>query len=332
MRHRIQQLQARNVLAGRLLLVAASSGLAATPAAAVEPTGAILVVDRDRAQCASAGFMSIQAAVDVAEPGDLVRVCPDRYSESVVVDKPLTIKGDPEAVEVVDCFQRTPSQLGDLDPTRQAIVDPAGDGFTIALKLNANDIVVEGLVVEGASVGIDASDRFSGYRIHHNLIRLTTLFAIDLGSEGTRESRADHNCLRENQYGLMSELDDNSPGAERDAGNARNLRNARIDRRRARAERDRRRAPGDRQRRPRRRAGLWHRRDRGRHRTRDRRRLRRARPVRPVHRQAMRRPGAVTAPQSNAPGANSSNRMSSPTVTESSSLLAPITPTGASTT
>jgi hypothetical protein len=49
-----------------------------------------------------------------------------------------------------------------------------------------------------------------------------------------RASRVDHNCLRENHYGLVSELDDdtlwkNSDGPERDAWNARDLRNARVD-------------------------------------------------------------------------------------------------------
>src|SRR5215207_291445 len=72
MRHRIQRLRARGSRAGYLLLVAA--GLAVTPAAAAQPTGSTLVVDRDRAQCGSAAFTSIQAAVDAALPGDLVRV------------------------------------------------------------------------------------------------------------------------------------------------------------------------------------------------------------------------------------------------------------------
>jgi parallel beta-helix repeat protein len=190
-----------------------------------------LVVDRDGVQCGNADFTSIQAAVDAAQAGDLIRVCPDLYSETVVVDKPLTLKGDPDAVEVIDCFQPT---LGEPPSEQQAIVDPAGDGFSIAVKLEADDIVLEGFVIQGASVGIDASDRFSGYRIHHNLIRSNTLFGVDFGSAGTHESRVDHNCLRENRWGLVSELDDDSlwkqsDGPERDQWNARDLINARID-------------------------------------------------------------------------------------------------------
>jgi Right handed beta helix region len=210
-------------LAACALVFIAADGAAAAPAT--------LVVDRDGVECANADFTSIQAAVEAAQAGDLIRVCPDLYSESVVVDKPLTLKAGPDAVESIDCFQPT---LGELPADQQAIVDPAADGFSIAFKLEADNVELAGFVVQGASVGIDAGDPFSGYRVHHNLIRLNTLFGMDFGSEGTHESRADHNCIRENQYGLVSELDDDSlwkpsDGSERDEWNARDLRNARLD-------------------------------------------------------------------------------------------------------
>src|SRR5919106_1049888 len=180
--------------------------------AAAEP--ATLVVDRDGVQCPNAEFTSIQAAVDAAPPGALIRICPDLYTETVVIDKPLALQADPDAVEAIDCFEPT---LGALPADQQAIVDLAG------------------FVVQGATVGIDASDRFSGYRIHHNLIRVNTLFGVDFGSAGTRESRVDHNCLRDNGWAVASELDDDSlwkpigGGPERDESNARDLINARID-------------------------------------------------------------------------------------------------------
>jgi parallel beta-helix repeat protein len=213
-----------------LLCVLAACALAFAAADGTATTSAMLVVDRDGVQCANADFSSIQAAVDATEPGDLVRVCPDVYPETVTIDKPLTLLGRVGAVEAVDCFADT---VG-VDSTRQAIVDPPGTAFSIALKLEADDVVLRGLVVQGASVGIDASDRYSGYLIHHNLIRSNTLFGVDLGSEGTRRSRVDHNCLRENRWGLVSELDDDSlwkpsDGPERDQWNARDLINARID-------------------------------------------------------------------------------------------------------
>ena len=208
------------------------TGLLVGPAAAAEPR--TWVVDADRAQCGNADFTSIQAAVDAAAPGDVVRICPDVYAESVLVDKPLTLWGDPDAVEELRCWSPAAAQLSDVDPTRLAVIDPAGDGFSVGVRLLADDVVVTGLVVQGATVGVDASDRFSGYRIHHDLVRLNALFGVDFGSAGVQESRVDHSCIRENRYGLVSELDDDSlwkasDGPERDAWNARDLRNARID-------------------------------------------------------------------------------------------------------
>ncbi|RQW84085.1 hypothetical protein DKL51_30920 [Micromonospora globispora] len=217
------------------LLAALAVALVAPSAAMAETSSSTLVVDRDRVQCGNAGFTSIQAAVDAARPGDQIRVCPDLYPESVTVDIPLTLWGDPDAVEAVNCFDPTPSQPGDLDPAQQVVVDPPGDDFTTAFALRANDIVIAGFVIQGASVGVDASDTFSGSRIHHDLFRLNTLFAVDSGSEGSQQSRTDHNCIRQNRYGLVSELDNDAiwvatTGAyERAAWNARDLRNARID-------------------------------------------------------------------------------------------------------
>ena len=212
------------------LLAAGVLWFPAPHGAAAEP--ATLVVDRDGVQCPNAEFTSIQAAVDAAPPGALIRICPDLYTETVVIDKPLALQADPDAVEAIDCFEPT---LGALPADQQAIVDPAGDDFSIAFKLEADNVDLAGFVVQGATVGIDASDRFSGYRIHHNLIRLNTLFGVDLGSEGTHQSRVDHNCIRDAlRWGLVSELDDDSlwtfgDGPERELWNARDLRNARVD-------------------------------------------------------------------------------------------------------
>ena len=179
-------------------------------------TAPTLVVDDDKVECANADFASIQAAVQAAEPGSVVRVCPGRYAESVTVDKPLTLRGQPDAVEAIGCFDPGFSQPSDLDPTRQAIVDGAGLFAQELFRLRSDDIVLRGFVLQGASSSplpadfrlwrraIDASDQFSGYRIDHNLLRLNTV-GIQFGSSGERGSRFDHNCLRENGWGLATD-------------------------------------------------------------------------------------------------------------------------------
>jgi parallel beta-helix repeat protein len=203
-------------------LVFALTALIAAPASAKT-----LAVGQDP-QCPRAQFTSIQSAVDNARPGDTVNVCPGTYAEQVTVAKPLTLRaaGDPTAGA---CLTRTPA-----DPSDQAIIAPGHAGFTVALRLVADGIRVRGLVIQGASVGLDTSDRFSGYRVEHNLIEDSALFAVDAGSAGAEPSRFDHNCLRDNGFGLVSELTDDSlwpqpPVGSVRAAYARNLRNARVD-------------------------------------------------------------------------------------------------------
>ena len=230
---RINDFRVLVVLAAGALAVAAAALVLVGPPASAAST---LVVDDDKLECQNAGFTSIQDAVDAAGQGDLIRVCPGEYHESVIVDQRLTLAADDrDALDALDCFDPA---VAALDPTQHVIVDPADTGFTEAFMLKANEIDLSGFVVQGASVGIDASDSFSGYRVHHNLIRQNTLFGMDFGSEGTLQSRVDHNCFRgdglqTSSYGLVSELDDDSlwkpsDGPERDEWNARDLINARI--------------------------------------------------------------------------------------------------------
>jgi hypothetical protein len=189
--------------------------------AATQP--ATLVVDDDGVQCANFDFKSIQEAVDEAQPGWVVRVCPGYYAESVTVDKPLTIVGQPDAVEALDCFDPTASAPGDLDPTQHVIVDGSQSAALALFTLAADDITLAGFVFQGATNppplpplpagaaflrrAIDVSGDYSGYRIHHNLIRLNTV-GVELGSNGESSSRFDHNCLRRNGWGLATDFRD----------------------------------------------------------------------------------------------------------------------------
>jgi hypothetical protein len=202
-----------------------AAGLA--PAAAADTPRQVLFVDDDRAQCPNAGYTTIQAAVNSAQPGDQVNVCAGTYPEQVVVDKPLTLLGDPDTVAATDCFTApTPPAL--------PVIAPAAGGFTVAVRLGADDITLAGLDIRAASVGVDASDSHSGYRVDHNVIENNTLFAMDFGSNGGQLSRVDHDCVRNNHYGVVSELTDDSAwpapplGTDRGAY-ARDLANARLD-------------------------------------------------------------------------------------------------------
>ncbi len=111
--------------------------------------GAQLFVDDDHMQCPNAQFSSIQLAVDAAQPGDTINVCPGTYHEQVKINKRLTVRG---------------IAVGNLD---QAIIMPAPavmnstsltSGLPIAaivLVRNTNDVTLTNLTIDGLTNGIN---------------------------------------------------------------------------------------------------------------------------------------------------------------------------------
>ena len=193
-------------------------GALVAPAIASPPSSHTLVVDDDGAQCGPHAYSSIQAAVDAARGGDRVRVCPGRYAERVVVNKPLTLTGQPAAVAALDCFTEQTSEPDDLDTTVVPVLEPPDAEETPVLRLTADRIEVAGLVIQGVDdqeadivdgytlfdAALTTDDAHTGWRIHHNLFRLNYL-AAELGSKGGPESRFDHNCLRDNTYSVANQ-------------------------------------------------------------------------------------------------------------------------------
>ena len=190
-----------------------------------------LVVDDDHAQCPTAAFSAIQQAVDAARAGDTVRVCAGLYVERVVVDKQLTLRGSPDAVEQVDCLDPDISTLADIDTTLFPVLQPppltdqvwAGDPLPgSAVTLAADDVRLTGFVVQGAPAGtvtgtapdgttvtffpgaVATAPGQSGYRVDHNLVRLSTL-GLEVTSDGRLPTRVDHNCVRENTWGWANQ-------------------------------------------------------------------------------------------------------------------------------
>ena len=154
---------------------------------------ATLVVDKDGQQCRNADFQSISAAVAAARAGDKIKVCPDLYTEAVVVNKArLTLTATGRGSR--DCFDASPAPA---DTTRDAIVTaPGSAGF----DLQADRVTVTGFVVQGSTQGIRTGQAYSGHRVRRNLFQLNTLGAV-FGGSGDRLSRLSHNCFRRNGSG-----------------------------------------------------------------------------------------------------------------------------------
>ena len=160
--------------------------------AAASADAATLVVDKDGQQCRNADYTTISAAVADADPGDRIEVCPDLYTESVVVSTPdlkLTARGRIER----DCDDPTPAPA---DSTQQAIVMGVG---TWAFDLQADDITLRGFVVQAS--GLRTGQNFSGYRVERNLVQDNRGTGAVFGSSGDRLSRLSHNCFRRNGTG-----------------------------------------------------------------------------------------------------------------------------------
>jgi parallel beta-helix repeat protein len=172
-----------------------------------------LVVDKDKVQCPKAAYISIQAAVAAASPGDRISVCPDTYVESVNVPKPLEIVANPKTTLAGEdsCLATTPAAP---DPTKDAIVDGGAFSFNLA----ANNVKLDGFVIQGSAIGVQTSSSFSGYDIANNLVQNNTTAGINFLSGGANASRVSMNCLR---------VSENGEGVESETGPL--LANARVD-------------------------------------------------------------------------------------------------------
>jgi hypothetical protein len=102
-----------------------------------------ILVDDDKVQCPTAGFTTIQAAVNAAKSGDIIRVCAGTYHEQVVVDKSLSLEADNGVIVI-------PS-----DVVANSVGATSGAAIAaIILVENADDVEIEGFIVDGSANGI----------------------------------------------------------------------------------------------------------------------------------------------------------------------------------
>jgi nitrous oxidase accessory protein NosD len=130
-----------------------------------------LLVDDDKVQCPTATFTSIQDAINAANPGSLIRVCPGMYHEQLFVNKPLSIEGDNGAIVL---------------PNSMVANTTGSSGTPIAaavLVKDAANVEIEGLIVDTANNGISECSpdligilyQNSSGSIEHNAVRNTKL-------------------------------------------------------------------------------------------------------------------------------------------------------------
>ena len=102
-----------------------------------------ILVDDDKVQCPTAAYTSIQAAVNAARAGDLIRVCAGTYREQVVIDKSLSVEADNGVIVI-------PSEV----LANTASSSSGNPIAAIILVKNAQDVELEGLIVDGSANGL----------------------------------------------------------------------------------------------------------------------------------------------------------------------------------
>ena len=170
--------RARSII-GAALSASALALTAAGPAAA-----ATLTVDDDRAQCASAGYTSIAAAVDNATTDDTINVCDGTYVEgtgavgtnALTIDKSLTIKGAGASKvfiqpTVAGTGRIANNPVGGTVPLRNGVGSVIGIGLaaggTIRTNVNITGVTVRspGVVSEAGIAYYNSSGSVANTRV-----------------------------------------------------------------------------------------------------------------------------------------------------------------------
>jgi parallel beta-helix repeat protein len=168
-----------------LLAAVAALGLSLAPAGAA---GALVVDDDDgRCRYGHAGYSTIQSAVDDAEPGDVILVCPGVYEETVTVTTPhLRIKGAKAGRDA-----RRRSQHGESE-----VVGTGAGAAVGAVQLHAKGITWDGFLIREnfAGPGMHTSPSASKYDVRNTIFKDNGI-GIHLGSNGARRSEVRHNLF-----------------------------------------------------------------------------------------------------------------------------------------
>jgi hypothetical protein len=156
-------------------------GLAVTTPAAAAPTA--ITVGIAGPNCKGPTQPTVMAAVNAAAAGAVITVCPGVYTGTVVVTKPLTLRGAQHGVD---------ARAGRTDVARESVID--GGGLAgIQITGTTSGVTVDGFTIRNSGTdtqvhdGIEAFSGGGGFTFVNNVVTRTT-YGINMNSAGPAPS------------------------------------------------------------------------------------------------------------------------------------------------
>lgn len=139
--------------------------------------------------CNNAGYATIQAAINAANAGDTVKVCPGTYVENIAINKASLTVSSTGGAAVTIVKAAVINSVVTVTGSKATLVGftlvPAGSvakydiGVNVAIKGNASTEIANNYI-RGGRIGVNLGCASSGSTVYHNNVRGATETGINI--------------------------------------------------------------------------------------------------------------------------------------------------------